>query len=242
MPGGITLSQVSSGAIEIPASGKDTLFMDISTGAPAYKDASGNVHTLNGATGAAGPQGQAGPALFMMAEDGLQGDFGPPGAPGTPGVSNGVTRYIVAASDESVNNNTLQNDDELLFSVAANIVYEINGILWFTSGTSNAVDAKINWTVPASCTMSLFYQYYSSGATLATGVEAFSFYRAFPFDGIAGVITTATIPASAVKIQGIIIVAGTAGNIQLQWAQNVTTAGTPLVRKADSYFRIQQIT
>jgi hypothetical protein len=53
-----------------------------------------------------------------------------------------------------------------------------------------------------------------------------------------GVTASAT---CSVLIRGYLIVAGTAGSLQLQWAQGTTTGGTPTVRKAGSFIKITRV-
>lgn len=54
---GITLTQVPDTDIPTPATGKDTLFMDVATGEPSYKDDAGTVTSLQGAVGQGVPAG-----------------------------------------------------------------------------------------------------------------------------------------------------------------------------------------
>lgn len=65
----------------------------------------------------------------------------------------------------------------------------------------------------------------SSGAARSAGVSV----------GL-GVISTATIPASPIVIKGVLRTSGTAGTLQLRWAQN-TSNGTGTVRETDSYIK-----
>jgi len=54
---GITLTQVPDTDIPTPATGKDTIFMDVATGEPSYKDDTGTVTSLAGIPGAGVPTG-----------------------------------------------------------------------------------------------------------------------------------------------------------------------------------------
>lgn len=90
MPGGITLLESLPADIPTPGANKDTIFVNISTGEPSYKDDAGVTHTLVGTNGATGASGPPGPAGFGF--DGDDGDFMPalPGPQGNPG-STGAT-------------------------------------------------------------------------------------------------------------------------------------------------------
>ncbi len=119
----------------------------------------------------------------------------------------------VKASDETVNNNTLQNDDDLLFAVGVNEEWLVEVYLLTISGTTP--DFKFAWALPA-------------GAT-ADG-EVYEPAEGAPF-GFQVVHDSTAVTASgagalrAFKMWSVILVGGNAGNVQLQWAQNTTDAG-----------------
>lgn len=143
---------------------------------------------------------------------------------------------IVAASDESDSDNTVHSDAELLFSVDASTTYLFRLVLFFNTGTSNTPDAKYRFTLPASATLTQGGMALTVAATTTATTYQIGEYRATtPTAEIAmGVLTTATQQVSSATVHGTIVVAGTSGTVQLQWAQNTTTGGTPTVRKADS--------
>ena len=64
-------------------------------------------------------------------------------------------KIVMASADESVVNDTLQNDDALLFSVVANEVYLVELYAWFTAATVETVDVKYTFTFPAPPPLSL---------------------------------------------------------------------------------------
>lgn len=76
MSGGITLKEVNPSTIIVPASGKDTIFIDstVVPPAPAYKDSSGTTRSMLGSTGATGAQGPLGPVVLVS--DGIDGNDG----------------------------------------------------------------------------------------------------------------------------------------------------------------------
>lgn len=102
MPGGITLLESTSADIPTPVAGKDTIFINIDTGQPSYKDSAGLVHSLIGITGAAGPQGPIG--FGMDGDNGemlmIPGVPGPTGATGASG-STGPAGPVISSEDAS---------------------------------------------------------------------------------------------------------------------------------------------
>ena|SRR3990167_2235419 len=243
MPGGLTLLAGADADIPTPVSGKVTIFFSTDLGGPAYKNDSGTVLPL-GTTGTTGAQGPIGPAIPLLLEA-LDGEDGIPipGIPGPIGPAGNDTTIVIAISDESLANNTLQDDDELLFAVEANSVYYFELIAWFTSGTSSDVDVQHAFTFPVSAIITYNAFGYSLTATSLNAFVSNSDYQdsSPSTTRLNGVLSTATAPASAIRIVGILTVGANAGTLQFQWAQNTNTPGTPLVRKADSQIKIQKI-
>jgi hypothetical protein len=155
----------------------------------------------------------------------------------------GNSSIVVADSDESVSNDTLQDDDELFLSVEANTVYVLDALLLFTTGTSTTPDAKMGWTHPSGSTLTWSRHSYITAATLTTEVSIAQRYQEASAASTmtSGVISTATAVASPVWIRGVLRVGGTAGTLTLQWAQSTSTGGTPTVRKADSFVSLTQV-
>ena len=122
---------------------------------------------------------------------------------------------IVKTGDENVNNSaTLQNDDELLFALAASEEWEFTCTLFFYS--TAAADLKFAFTVPTGATIFmgavgkgtggtvLSQAVYGSGQTLAVSGDD-ALYQ-------------------TVIIKGYVTNGANAGNCQLQWAQNSAVA------------------
>lgn len=136
----------------------------------------------------------------------------------TPGNFGANIIRVYKTTNETVNNSTtLQNDDELLFPIGAN---EVWGFYLFITGTfSSSFDWKCGWTVPSGTTM----QWSAiDGGDVATITESGT-----------DVEVTST-RDSTLFYSGVVDSAGTSGNVQLQWAQNVMFAGD-LIVKAGSY-------
>lgn len=150
-------------------------------------------------------------------------------------------RYVYPASTESVNSSgtgtTLQDDDELLVTVAANTIYAVEAYLFFTSA-SDTPDVKVRWTFPTAATLTM------SIAALSTDVtdEAFSGRtgEASPSTTLAGGVSAAT-GAGPFHMIGMLRTGANAGTLQLQWAQNSSSA-TNLTRTIDSFIRYTRLT
>ncbi len=139
---------------------------------------------------------------------------------------------IVARTTDSatMSSGTLANDTQLLFAVGANDRWIIQGFLTFTAadgaGSATTADIKSGWSVPASGTMQhgLLAIGNVSGGYVSTGVGASpnSARTAAQATQNAG----SSVATYGVSIGGYYTGGGTAGNVNLQWAQATTNAST----------------
>lgn len=118
-------------------------------------------------------------------------------------------KKVYKASDETVNDSaTLQDDDDLVFSIAANEVWAFQCYFIYTSGTTP--DIKIGFTAPSGAT--------GYWTRLANTVANTDFSTP----------ATESLPASggsdARFLVGVIINSSTAGSLQLVWAQDTQDA------------------
>jgi hypothetical protein len=139
------------------------------------------------------------------------------------------TMHVLAykSADETISSTTLQNDDALFFAVAANERWLIEASLMIDSNATAGFQAT--FTVPASATIkfgvltpgSTSLWVYNSASTPAALMNAgATLGQGSPAAGnIWGTI-----------LRGIVQVAGTAGNVQLQWAQNAGPSGSTIVK------------
>lgn len=136
-------------------------------------------------------------------------------------------------------NNTLANDDTLLWAVQANEVWFFEGYLRI-GAVNTTMDAKWGWSVPAGTTMSW-------GRIGPTGA-GFTGYGSQPSGTDPAVNTTesGTLTSGSangttgVILAGIVIASTTPGNVNLQWAQNTTDAGELKVL-AHSFLRLTRL-
>lgn len=127
------------------------------------------------------------------------------------------------SADETINSTTLQNDDHLLLPVAANATYLMEW--WFRMDGPAANDFKYSWTGPAGAAM----VWSSLGLDLAAASNVAPISQDAPT--LATVIQHGCIAAgtfSHVIGRGYLTTAGTAGTLQMQWAQVVAAASTIL--------------
>lgn len=144
--------------------------------------------------------------------------------------------YVRKASDETVNNsNTLQDDDALVFAIAANGVYWVEVFL-ILSATTSVPDFLFGWTVPASCTMLWggLSEQVALGGFGPAGTSGTPTSLKTESTTLAIASVNGTIGAS---LGGIVTNSTNAGNLQLQWAQNTANASDSKVL-ANSFMRV----
>ena len=135
---------------------------------------------------------------------------------------------VYKSADEVVNNSSaLQDDNHLLFALAATGEWEFECNLWFDSGTTP--DFKFAFTSPASSTL------YVANSGVNTSAVA---YHEAPVAVASGTSvnleTTGAGTIRHVNIMGYVRTAGTSGNLQLQWAQNTANASDTTVRRGSA--------
>jgi len=126
---------------------------------------------------------------------------------------------VVKLLDETVADNTLQNDDELFIALRENREYYFQ--VWLKVLTASSTpDIKEAFSVQAG----------------ATGGFAELVNPNYPYNldltdthtqGITGGVN----PRGQI-LSGVVHMGGTAGNLQLQWAQNTTSAPNPVTLEA----------
>lgn len=136
-----------------------------------------------------------------------------------------VTRY--ESSDESViNSSVLQDDDHLFVTLGANQVWEIEGMLEFSS-TSAKPGVMFGLALPSGANFK--FRYHSNEGS-ATGFRA----RVFASD-----TASITIPANGSVIlfaRSVIVMGGSNGTVCFQWVQNTADA-TPTISRGSSYMK-----
>lgn len=135
--------------------------------------------------------------------------------------------------DESVANNTLQDDDHLAIAVVAGGWYAVDAYLDIEGDP--AADFTMGWSVPAGAVMSWTEGGVSAGNTNNIGSVKLQRNDGATASGV-GIIAA----GSAVCPRGVLRVAATAGTLRFRWAQTTTNA-IPTVLKAGSWLRLTRI-
>lgn len=149
-----------------------------------------------------------------------------------------VTGAVRKSADESVNNSTvLQNDDHLLWSVAANEVWAFTAFLYFTIASGNPAP-KWTFTMPASGAG----EYWAAG--LQANIDSES-NGANSFQAFAQMSTTLTWSVTGLTSFGVVLIGNfrngaNAGTVQFQWAQSSAVASNTTL-KTGSYFDLKRL-
>lgn len=138
-------------------------------------------------------------------------------------------QLAVKTLDEPITSSTaVQNDDALWLPVKANTAYFFVVILFVTGAAIGTGDIKVAFTTPAGANGVQGGVGYSTSSTNATML---------PGRGLTGSTNPAGVngasPFSPVLLVGQFTTGGAAGTMQLQWAQN-TSSATATVVKAGS--------
>ena len=192
------------------------------TGATGSAGAAG----AQGATGDAGPAGPTGPT-------GDTGAAGAAGATGATGPAGPGDVKVIKTADENVASSTaLQDDDQLSFAVGAGETWIFDMFLSALAGSS-APDLKVAFAIPAGASIkwSMVGTNGNSGSSLWVVDSALSPLVFQCFGGL---------PADMCMIRGTVTTGGTAGTVQLQWAQNASNALATTVQ-AGSYLQASKL-
>lgn len=158
--------------------------------------------------------------------------FGCNSISGSGGGAGNTTTYVATStyktSNESINNSTLQNDDNLYFQIAANETWTVTYVLDTTLHATP--DWKFAITAPTGATC----QYYGTDPSASIALSTFSTKTA-----TCGTTKTylTTTGEHLLYIHATIVNGANAGTVNLQWAQNSTSAGNAVLVNAGSYLQ-----
>ena len=125
------------------------------------------------------------------------------------------------------NSTTLVNDSVLFWPLTANVTYDFRIVILYTSNAT--ANFKFAFTFPAGCRLDFGFVGLLLGGT--NTVDS----RAAINIASAGTVSIAGGAApEAVHINGTLSVGGTAGNLQLQFAQNTANASNTVVNAGSS--------
>ena len=205
-----------------------------------YNSTTGQVEETDGTTWRAVGKGYGDTTFLPLAGGALTGDVTVASGKTIDGVEIGAhavdfglhTKVIRKAADESVTNSTtLQNDDELLLAMAANEVWAIELRLLTYDAVATDAGVKFAWSLPSGATLRSYLVYTTSAGAGGVAWKA----DAETLDLYAGTAIIATLVQWAIIVNG-----ATAGNAQLQWAQN-TQQNRATTVKANSVLRATKL-
>jgi hypothetical protein len=156
------------------------------------------------------------------------------------GTLNAVSNWITVSKtiDEAVQNNTIQSDDALTFSMAANKKYRIRGRIWYT--TPGAADFKYRFNYGSGSAPTINYLKHKYVAPLAAAETEQAVDVANPTATIS-VLSAGTInDPGYIEFDAIVHKENATHNFTFQWAQ-VTTTATNTTVKAGSYIEYQEM-
>lgn len=145
--------------------------------------------------------------------------------------------YVRKASDETVNNSsTLQDDNELLLTPSISHTYLLDGQIFYSTGTTP--DLKLAFTFPTGAVLAWsLFGYKFDGSSFESEYRTSTWQAA---SGTSNAVAGTTATYDVVHVRGILRMSTTAGNLQLQWAQNTANASNTVV-KADSWLRLTMV-
>jgi hypothetical protein len=145
-----------------------------------------------------------------------------------------VPVIVVKGSDQSrASNTTLSADSELFVAVAASATYLVHLFLNYSGAAEGTSDIKWQFVIPASATLRAHHIHEgpAGSANCIEGITGSSVNNA----GTKG----AGIQCGLTAL-GTLIVAGTSGNVTINWAQNTSNATATIVA-AQSSLMLQRL-
>lgn len=149
-----------------------------------------------------------------------------------------LQRCAWKTADETVTNSAvLQDDDDLVLTVAASTTYTLDGMLLHSADA--AADLQLAFTGPAGASL----DWVPRGLSTLAAATAGDVTLAASSIGDAGALITGTVGAGtkvATLVTGLLQVGATAGSLQLRWAQGTAHASDAVVY-AGSYLSLRQV-
>lgn len=129
------------------------------------------------------------------------------------------TNFARKSATASISSNiTLQPDSELFFAVEANAIYVVEAMIQYDGAAGNA-DLKMLFRTPSGGSFA------GSATVISTsGATAFDLAQiAIPGNGSFDMGTLGS-GTQSFKVNGMLITAGSAGNLSIEWCQNTSNA------------------
>lgn len=139
--------------------------------------------------------------------------------------------YVEKSADQqAVSSTTNANDNALLVPVETNAKYVLSGMLLYSARSDT--DIKMGWTVPSGASLDWIAHAQIQAGTTGIASSGIVVDRqihgntAFPLGGAAAENTT----YMTATLSGRLVTGGTAGNLQLNWAQISSNAVASIMR------------
>ena len=142
---------------------------------------------------------------------------------------------VIKGADEPVTSSTtLQNDDALLLGLGSNTQWFFIAQIMYTGDVAGSGGIKFTFTTPAGSTLTWSQLY------LGASVSAPSMSGTGTGSGQTRSAETNATAQVPIWVLGSVIMGSTAGNLQLEWAQNASDAVATTV-KAGSFLAAWQV-
>lgn len=153
------------------------------------------------------------------------------------------TKWAVATSTETANNNNTLHDDGQLFlsGLTINATYVVDFLFIYTTASTGNPDIKFGFTVPAGASFSCVPNGLDPTSDVASGASTAAYHRSDVFTSSSK--SLATIPSAVVTgatPRLVLLMGGTSGTLQLQWAQS-TAQPENTVRQTNSFLWARRV-
>lgn len=146
---------------------------------------------------------------------------------------------LKTATTDRASTTTVTADPELVIAVEANAEYILTGYLRISGTTTPKMDIQIS--VPSGTTGGYSCTRLSTSATADSGdANEVRTSTRITFDTETTFNTISTTAHQVLQISGRVIVGGTAGNLSIDWAQNVSNA-TACSMHSDSWISLRRV-
>lgn len=150
-----------------------------------------------------------------------------------------ATLFAYKTADESVGSSTtVQDDDHLFVTVAANSIYRVFAHLIYSARSDT--DIKYGWVGPTGAALRWNAIAQDSANTGLTGTTYWGSDDITQLGHTAGGAGAENTTYMGSWVWGILRTAGTAGTFKLQWAQSVSNA-TSTIMRADSWLSLNKV-
>lgn len=148
-------------------------------------------------------------------------------------ITENIHLFAIKSASETVNNSTtLQDDDHLKLTLAANTTYNVTLCIMIEAASSNIPDFKFTFSGPALSTASFAYHGSEAAGSFFGGSQMVY--------GEVDVVNVNTGTTASMTLFGVVITAGSGGDFTFRWAQNSVHASDVYIRR-NGYLRADKV-